>query len=61
MKYIETDFTKELSVLLKKHKKTFSSDKSGIYILDDEYPPSVITTESETASEDSRSLMLLMR
>jgi hypothetical protein len=58
MKIIETEFTKELSSLLAKHKKTFDADKNGIYIVDDPNKTIIYTTESETASEDSRPKMI---
>ncbi len=53
-KFIETDFTKELSKLLNKHKKTIESDKSGIYIVDSEAGGSVIISRQTLGSEDSR-------
>ena len=61
MRYLETEFSKELSELLMKHKKTFTSDKSGMYAIDDEVGTKVIMGESETASEDSRPKMLFIR
>ena len=60
MKLIETDFTKELSALLVKHKKVLTSDKSGIYIVDWECGVAVMTTESEVASEDSRNFLVFI-
>jgi hypothetical protein len=57
MKIIETEFTKELSLLLQKHNKSFESDKGGIYIVDHDCSL-VATTESETASEDLRQKLI---
>jgi len=57
MEYIRTEFSEELSALLRKHKKILTSDNSGIYIIDDEGISEVIIGRSETASEDSRDKM----
>ena len=60
MKYIETEFSKELTKLLIKYKKTFDADKAGIYVIDSETVRMVLIGESETASEDSRSKMFFI-
>ena len=57
MKYIETTFTEELSELLIRHKKCFTSDKSGIYIIDADISK-ILTTEADVASEDSRNKLI---
>jgi hypothetical protein len=61
MKYLETEFSRELSELLMKHKKTLTADKSGMYAIDDETGTKVIMGESETASEDDRPKMFFIR
>ena len=60
MKIEQTEFTKELSNLLSKYKKTFESNKSGIYIVDDEIGTTIVVGEPETASEDGRDKMLFV-
>lgn len=57
MKYIETTFTEELSELLIRHKKCFTSDNSGIYIIDADISK-ILTTEADVASEDSRNKLI---
>jgi len=53
-KFIENDFSKELSKLLTKHKKTIESDKSGIYIVDNANDIKILLSEPTTSSEDYR-------
>jgi hypothetical protein len=54
MKTVQTEFSKELSILLQKYKKTFASDKNGIFLTDDEIGTVILIGQPETASEDSR-------
>lgn len=58
MGYIHTEFSKELSDLLIKHKKKFTSDKSGIYVVDEPSIAGVIIYIAETASEDIRDKLI---
>ena len=60
MKYIQTDFSKELSSLLLKHKKIIESDKSGMYVVDTKYETDIIIAEAETASEDYRNKLMFI-
>jgi hypothetical protein len=60
MKYIETPFSKELSDLLLKHKKTLTSDKGGIYAVDTTHAIKILLSEAEVASEDTRPQMLFL-
>lgn len=62
MKYVQTDFSKELAELLIKHNKSIESDKSGIYIVDDEIGTvDILIGKAETASEDFRDKLLFVR
>ena len=61
MEYIKTEFSRELSELLKKHKKTFDSDKAGIYAVDDEIGTEIFIGRSTSATEDVRDKMLFAR
>jgi len=60
MKYIETEFSKELSQLLIRHKKILIADKAGIYAIDTDTETYILLTESEVASEDSRQKIILL-
>jgi hypothetical protein len=60
MKIIRTDFSKELSNLLLRHKKTIQVDKNGIFIVDDEIGTSVLIGKPETTSEDYRDKLLFV-
>ena len=54
MKLIEDDFSKELTSLLNKHKKTIESDKSGIYIVERFDNVKILLGKPTTGSEDWR-------
>lgn len=60
MEYVKTSFSRELSTLLKKHKRVFTSDNGGIYIV---LAPDLVTIligKSTDASEDSREKLLFI-
>ena len=61
MKFIQNDFTKELSELFVKHNKAIESDKGGIYIIDVSNGDQFMLSESETASEDYRPKLIILR
>jgi hypothetical protein len=52
MKIIQTDFSKELSQLLRKYNKVFESDKGGIYIVDDKIGTNILIVKATTTLED---------
>jgi hypothetical protein len=60
MKIVQTDFSKELSNLLIKHKKTIQADKGGVYFVDDENLSDVLIIKATLASEDIRDKMILI-
>ena len=60
MIYKHTEFSMELSKLLVKYKKYFESDKGGIYVVDNPNINGVMITESESATEDSRSKLITL-
>ncbi len=61
MEYVKTEFSRELSDLLKKHKKTFDSDKTGIYAIDDEIGTDIIIGRGTDGAEDSRDKIIFVR
>ena len=60
MKIIQNDFSKELSKLLKKYKKTITTDKSGIHIVDCDNIEGVIIQKATVASEDYRDTLMFV-
>lgn len=60
MKITSTEFSREFSLLLKKHKKTLTHDKSGIYLIDCENIEEVLVKKATVASEDSRNELLFL-
>jgi len=54
MEIIQNDFSKELSELLRKYKKTMTSDKSGIHIIDCDNIEAVVIKKATVGSEDYR-------
>lgn len=60
MRYKSTEFSRELSDLLIKYKKSFESDKGGIYVVDNLNINGVMITEPELASEDFRSKLITL-
>jgi len=61
MEYIKTDFSRELSTLLKKHRKTFTSDNKGIYVINDPAFVTILIGRATTATDDSRDQMMFLR
>lgn len=59
--FINNDFTKELSKLLTKYKKTIESDKSGIYIVDSPEMVNIIISKPTCGTEDSRDKLFIIR
>jgi hypothetical protein len=60
MKYIETDFSKELGDLLTKHKKIITADKHGLYAIDCNYETFTFIGKAETACEDFRDKLMFI-
>ena len=60
MEIIQNDFSKELSKLLKKYKKTITADKSGIHIIDCDNIETVVIQKATVASEDYRDTLMFM-
>ena len=59
MNFIETDFSKELSILLNKHKITLESDKLGIYLVQGLNDIQILLSEAEFGSEDPKTRMYI--
>jgi hypothetical protein len=60
MEIIQNDFSKELSELLKKHKKTITADKSGLHVVDCDNIEAVIIQKATVASEDYRDTLIFV-
>ena len=60
MEIIQTDFSKELSQLLRKYSKTLEADKGGIYIVDDKIGTNILIAKATTASEDLRDKIMFI-
>lgn len=60
MEIIQNDFSKELSELLKKHKKTLTADKTGIHVVDCDNIEAVVIQKSNVASEDYRDTLMFV-
>lgn len=58
MKYIETDFSKELTELCLKHKKRFEVDKYGIHIVDDTVGSSFVIATQTLGSENCKDTLI---
>ena len=60
MKIIQTEFSKELSQLLRKYSKTFETDKGDIYVVDDKIGTDILIAKATTASEDLRDKIMFI-
>ena len=59
MEIIQNDFSKELSELLKKYKKTIIAD-TGIHIIDCDNIEAVVIQKATVASEDCRDTLMFV-
>lgn len=60
MEIINNDFAKDLSKILRKHKKTISSTRDGIIVLDDKVGTSVLIMHSNSASDSYGDKLMLV-
>ena len=60
MEIIQTDFSIELSQLLRKYSKTFEADKGGIYIVDDKIGTNILIVKATTPLEDLRDKVMFI-
>lgn len=59
MQYLQTEFTKDLENVFKKHKKCFEIDKYGIHIIDSERGCEFIIARGESGSESSKDRLIM--
>jgi hypothetical protein len=60
MEIIQTDFSRDLTELLKKNKKTITADKQGIHIVDCGNIEAVLIQKATVASEDYRDTLIFV-